>query len=239
MNDVTEILRRNKKRFWYIGISVLICCLVCVINFFGGNWYVNISEAFYVVLFVVAEGSFGFLLIRNLRKKAAMVQVVCTVACMNLISVSYLFWHDRIFLDRWSCYLFAFIFLGVSLTGMTVLWKNRNAPMKKYIVSLVLGSIIIILNFAGIYDFLYNAYAPIGMESMSVQEKNENRWLFAEDFLWYSTEMFLGVDVSDVTIEYISYNDVIEDEISSLYLGQYERLKLLRDILSLRHLLRL
>lgn len=67
------------------------------------------------------------------------------------------------------------------------------------------------------------------MESLA---GHNDRWLCAEDFLWYSAESFLGIDVSDVGIVDVIYEDVREDEIYSLYFDQFENARAVTKMLN-------
>lgn len=129
MDKYVEKLKKNKNCYLCIVITLIIIYLVYIINSSYGNCYINITEVSYIFLFIAAEGVFGILLLRRLYRAASSRETHCIILCMNIISVAYLLWHDRLFLSKGMYFLFAGIFFTVSITGIVILWIHKKGIM--------------------------------------------------------------------------------------------------------------
>lgn len=199
-----------------VGVVILVSYIANRISHYGGEWRITVSESAYLVLFVVAEILLIAVAINSIYRSNN-VLVIISVICMNVLSLVHLFCNDRIILGTKKYLIMGLVFFVLSLMGVLILYKYRGCTMKKFIAVLAVGSAIIIFNTAGVYSCCYNAYANIGMEALDV-ETDEKRYLQAEDFIWYSTEAFLGTNVSDCTIRQLSYYSLLDDDVAKNHL---------------------
>ncbi|MFO1443260.1 hypothetical protein KDN24_08530 [Bacillus sp. Bva_UNVM-123] len=105
------------------------------------------------------------------------------------------------------------IFLIPVVLGLFIVWKAKTKIVKHFHTYLILSLFTVILNFGGLYESLYSMYFPYGQENFKIdQEMSWSQVVMPIDFIYYSSDAFFGTNISDVSIKYIDYMELHNDE---------------------------
>lgn len=151
------------------------------------------------------------LLIREYKKSKRISKIY--LVTINVISMVNFLFSSGVGFNASLLRLRAVLFLGVVALGLIVVWKAKKSLAKQFTSYLVLSLLTVVLNFGGFYEALYSMYSPYGQESFKIdQNMSWSQAVMPVDFIYYSADAFFGTDISDVSIKYIDYMELYNED---------------------------
>lgn len=206
-----------------IVIAMLVIYPLAVRDIMAENMHLQIFVPGVVIIM-------GFALYKLQRRK--------TISVMNYIAiiaseVIYLWTSDGILYSVKALCMFMVMFaiiilVAIGLTGCVFKAGQRFPWM--FAVCLIM----IWVTYASFYTTIDSMYSTRGMGCFKLdQGMPYEQMLLAEDYLYYSGDMLLGTELSDVKIDYIDFGDFKGNDLRNPYREQADRMIKIAKVASL------
>ena len=188
--------------------------LILLQNFWGKN-YVNTGFLVFESILLIAL----FMYVDYKEKKLSII-ILWELICAILIN--YFMAYGVIF-NKTQLIIRTLLFGLLIPFCLIIAWVARKKK-KGFNVYLLCSMIFTVINFGGVYHSLYSLYFPYGQEGLIIdQGKEYSQALLENDFIYYSADCFFGLDISDVSINYLDYTDLIDsDSIIAKHVDKYD-----------------
>jgi len=155
--------------------------------------------------------------------KSRKISKVYLVA-INAISMANFLLSDGVTFNTGYLIFRAVLFMVVVVVGLVVVWIAKKHFKKHFVGYLILSLWTVVLNFGGFYEALYSISFPYGQESFKIdQNMSWSQVVMPVDFIYYSADAFFGTDISDVSIKYLDYMELLnEDSIVTKHVDKYD-----------------
>lgn len=225
---ILKIVDMLMKYTWdIINVMIVIAMLViyplAVRDIMAENMHLQIFVPGVVIIM-------GFALYKLQRRK--------TISVMNYIAIIasegiYLWTSDGIPYSTKALYMFMVMFAIIILVALGLTWCIFKAR-QKFPWMFAVCLIMIWVTYASFYSTIDSMYSTRGMGCFKLdQGMPYEQMLLAEDYLYYSGDMLLGTELSDVKIDYIDFLNFKENDPRSLYCEQADRMIKIAKVASL------
>lgn len=208
-----------KRKLYKLLVIVLSVC----------NLQKSLNLYFNMLSLVLSSVLISILLYRE-YKNSGKLSIIYIVGINFIVMTDFLRSSGLLF-NFYLLFTRAIVYLALIALGIIIVWIARTFK-KNFIKYLLLSLFMIIFNFGGLYGTLYSLYSPYGQESFEIDQKmSYSQAIMPLDFIYYSSDVFFGTNISDVKIKYIDYLDGYNEEsIVSKHIDKYEGASLIIQI---------